>query len=126
MRAAMTGHPTHTHQALESVDTPPSLHLQTSRAPALEHRIELIGAFESTFQPAHDIDVLESSGHTASWQSDLALVRTCGIRRLRYPVRWHRVEATQGYYDWSGTDAIFDYMRRAGLEPIVDLVHHTS
>src|SRR3954447_5019682 len=88
--------------------------------------IEFIGAFESTYQPAHDVDVAETSGHADGWRADLALARACGLRRLRYPVRWHRIEAAEGTYDWSGTDEVFDHMRRSGLTPIADLVHHTS
>jgi beta-glucosidase len=97
------------------------------RSPSGDHpRIEFIGSFESTFQPLHDVDVAESTGHARAWRSDLALMRMCRIRRLRYPVRWHRIEAREGSYDWAATDEIFDHMRRCGLEPIVDLVHHTS
>jgi beta-glucosidase/6-phospho-beta-glucosidase/beta-galactosidase len=88
--------------------------------------IEFVGGFESTFQPRHDIDVAESSGHAGAWREDFALLRRCGVRRLRYPVRWHRVEPVEGRYEWSATDEIFDYMHRCGLEPIPDLVHHTS
>jgi beta-glucosidase/6-phospho-beta-glucosidase/beta-galactosidase len=88
--------------------------------------IEFIGGFESTFQPHHDIDVAESSGHARAWRGDLALLRTCSVKRLRYPVRWHRVEAVECRYEWGATDEIFDHMRRCGLEPIPDLVHHTS
>ena len=95
-------------------------------SPATSPPLELIGAFESTYQPHHDIDVAESSGHVAAWRADLELARACGIRKLRYPVRWHRVEACEGRYDWSATDRVFDHMRECGLEPIVDLVHHTS
>lgn len=87
---------------------------------------EFIGAFESTYLPAHDVDVLESSGHVERWRQDLDLVEDCGIKKLRYPVRWHRVEQRQGSYDWTATDVVFDHLIERGLEPIVDLVHHTS
>ena len=88
--------------------------------------IEMLGSFESTYQPGHDTDVAETTGHADMWRSDLDLLRTCGIRRLRYPVRWHRIEATEGRFDWSHTDEVFDHVLQAGLAPIVDLVHHTS
>jgi beta-glucosidase/6-phospho-beta-glucosidase/beta-galactosidase len=41
-------------------------------------------------------------------------------------VRWHRVEAEPGVYDWRHTDEVFEWMGDAGLAPIVDLLHHTS
>ena len=87
---------------------------------------ELVGAFESTYLPAHDIDIIESSGHATRWRADLELMRRLGVTRLRYPIRWHRVEAAHGAYDWRHTDAVLGHMRDAGLRPIVDLVHHTS
>jgi beta-glucosidase/6-phospho-beta-glucosidase/beta-galactosidase len=85
-----------------------------------------IGAFESTYLPAHDLDVLETSGHTVRWRDDLDLLAEIGIRRLRYPIRWHRVEQERGIYDWASTDVVLAYLREQGFEPIVDLVHHTS
>jgi beta-glucosidase/6-phospho-beta-glucosidase/beta-galactosidase len=88
--------------------------------------IELIGAFESTYLPAHDRDITETTGHDVSWKQDLQLLAATGVKRLRYPVRWHRVEADEGNYDWSGTDRVLQYLRDHGFEPIIDLVHHTS
>ncbi|MDQ4143941.1 MAG: family 1 glycosylhydrolase [Actinomycetota bacterium] len=88
--------------------------------------MEFIGAFESTYIPHADTDVLETSGHVARWQDDLALLRDTGITRLRYPIRWHRIEAEPGAYDWSETDRVLGHLRDEGFEPIVDLVHHTS
>jgi len=87
---------------------------------------EFIGAFESTYLPAHDVDILETSGHLGRRDADLALLRDTGMARLRYPVRWHRVERSPGSFDWRDTDAALGAIRDAGLEPIVDLVHHTS
>lgn len=88
--------------------------------------IEIIGGFESTYQPAHDRDVMESTEHDRRWRDDLALLRETGITRLRYPVRWHRVEQVRGQYDWAATDEVLEHMRETGMSPIVDLVHHTS
>ncbi|MDP9405085.1 MAG: family 1 glycosylhydrolase [Actinomycetota bacterium] len=88
--------------------------------------IEFVGAFESTYQPAHDVDVAESTGHAAAWADDLELLRGCGVRRLRYPIRWHRVEASPGEYDWAATDAALGFLADREMTPIVDLVHHTS
>ena len=88
--------------------------------------VELIGAFESTYLPHHDADVAELTAHIARRDEDLALLREHGVTRLRYPVRWHRVERTPGRYDWSDTDFAMALLRDQGFTPIVDLVHHTS
>jgi beta-glucosidase/6-phospho-beta-glucosidase/beta-galactosidase len=88
--------------------------------------LEFIGAFESTYLPAHDVDVLETSGHVDRWQADLELMAACGISRLRYPIRWHRIEEEAGRFDWHSTDIVLDHLRTSGFTPIVDLIHHTS
>ncbi|HZX55153.1 MAG TPA: family 1 glycosylhydrolase [Ilumatobacteraceae bacterium] len=88
--------------------------------------IELIGGFESTFQPEHDVDIAESTGHIDRRSDDLRLLADCGIERVRYPVRWHRLEREPGVFDWTETDAVFDQLHERRLRPIVDLVHHTS
>ena len=93
----------------------------TPRAP-----LQIVGAFESTFLPAHDTDVAELTRHAERWRNDLALLRACGVTRLRYPIRWHRIEREPGRFDWAETDAILEHMRASGMAPIVDLVHHTS
>lgn len=48
------------------------------------------------------------------------------MTRLRYPVRWHRVEERPGEYDWRDTDQVLGHLHDEGFRPIVDLVHHTS
>lgn len=88
--------------------------------------IPMIGGFESTYQPAFDVDVAESTGHIARWRDDLDLLRASGVEELRYPVRWHRVEREPGVFDWRQTDEMLEYARDVGLRLIVDLVHHTS
>lgn len=88
--------------------------------------MEFIGAFESTYLPGYDVDVMELSGHSWRRRDDLALLAGCGVQTLRYPVRWHRVEAAPGRFDWRATDRLMADLRRAGLRPIVDLLHHTS
>jgi beta-glucosidase/6-phospho-beta-glucosidase/beta-galactosidase len=84
------------------------------------------GAFESTYLPAHDVDIVETSGHDARWREDLALMREAGVTRLRYPIRWHRIEPAPGRFDWRATDAVLGHLREHGMRPIADLVHHTS
>ncbi|HEV3401476.1 MAG TPA: family 1 glycosylhydrolase [Acidimicrobiales bacterium] len=88
--------------------------------------LEFLGGFESTYQPAHDVDVTETTGHAARWRDDLDLLRSCGVSRLRYPVRWHRIEREPGRLHWDETDRVLGYQHDAGMRPAVDLVHHTS
>ncbi len=88
--------------------------------------IGIVGGFESTYLPGHDVDVAETTGHVRQWRQDLDLLAGCGVRRLRYPVRWHRIERRRGNYDWSETDRILGYLRDHDQHPIVDLLHHTS
>ncbi len=88
--------------------------------------IELIGAFESTYLSQHDVDVLELTDHVNRRRSDLELLRNCGIRRLRYPIRWHRLHRSDGTFDWSETDTVLGHLQDQGFRPIVDLVHHCS
>ncbi|HEX3623072.1 MAG TPA: family 1 glycosylhydrolase [Acidimicrobiales bacterium] len=88
--------------------------------------IEFIGGFESTYQPAFDVDGTEINGHAARWRADLELLLACGVTRARYPVRWHRIETRRGTYDWAATDEVLGWMADHGMRPIPDLLHHTS
>lgn len=85
-----------------------------------------VGGFESTYLPGADVDLLETTGHTARWRQDLDRMLDAGVRHLRYPLRWHRIEPEPGRYDRTGADAVLGHLRSAGAVPIVDLVHHTS
>ncbi len=49
-----------------------------------------------------------------------------GIKQLRYPVPWHRIEQEPGKWDWSWMDGPVDWMRRNGMRPILDPLHHVS
>jgi beta-glucosidase/6-phospho-beta-glucosidase/beta-galactosidase len=69
---------------------------------------------------------MESTRHDARRGADLDLVVASGVRTIRYPIRWHRVEVAPHRYDWDDTDRAMAAVRARGLTPIVDLVHHTS
>ncbi len=97
---------------------------RTGDRPAPPHR--LVAGFESTYAPLPDVDNIESTGHERRWRDDLAAVHAAGVRDLRYPLRWHRIEAEPGRYDWAATDAVLGHLRELGMRPAVDLVHHTS
>jgi hypothetical protein len=61
----------------------PSLPTCEAGAPRPGVPIEIIGAFESTYLPAHDVDIIETSGHATRWREDLLLLRELGVTRLR-------------------------------------------
>lgn len=68
----------------------------------------------------------ETSGHVDRWRADLELMVACGVTRLRYPVRWHRIQPDRRTFDWRATDEVLGWMQDHGLRPILDLCHHTS
>ena len=88
--------------------------------------VPFIGGFESTYLPAHDRDVIETTAHDLRWRADIELLTEAGVRRLRYPIRWHRIERNPDRYDWAATDEIMEHLHERGLYVIADLVHHTS
>ena len=85
-----------------------------------------LGGFESTHLPGAGVDLLELTGHAIRWRQDLDRMLAAGVRHLRYPLRWQRIEPEPGRFDWAGTDEVLGHLRDAGAVPIVDLVHHTS
>ncbi|MFH5824179.1 family 1 glycosylhydrolase [Georgenia sp. AZ-5] len=86
----------------------------------------VVAGFESTYVPAFGVDALELTHHARRWPEDLDAVLDTGVRHLRYPLRWHRIEPEPGRFDWAETDAVLGHLRERGAVPIVDLVHHTS
>ncbi|HEX2177986.1 MAG TPA: family 1 glycosylhydrolase [Actinomycetota bacterium] len=87
--------------------------------------MEFIGGFESIYMPAHDVDVLETSQHVSRRKQDLDLLAACGVTKLRYPVRWHRIEQEQDSYNWAETDEVLGDLAGSGFHAIVDMLHHT-
>jgi hypothetical protein len=56
-------------------------------------RTPFLGSFESIYLPGHRLDVAEQTGHVENWRDDLAPLAEAGVTRVRYPLRWHRIEA---------------------------------
>ncbi len=85
-----------------------------------------LGAFESTkiFGTSHDI--LSTTRHLEYWRDDLEMLNAASIRELRYPVPWHRIESNFGEWDWEWIDGPLNLMRRLGMCPILDPLHHVS
>ncbi|MEE6296345.1 glycosyltransferase [Georgenia wangjunii] len=88
--------------------------------------LTLLAGFESTYVPAAGLDAFDLTRHAETWRADLDAVLGAGVRHLRYPLRWHRIEREPGVYDWREADAVLGHLRDRGAVPVVDLVHHTS
>jgi beta-glucosidase/6-phospho-beta-glucosidase/beta-galactosidase len=86
----------------------------------------LLTGFESTYIHGTGKDVLDGTNHISRWRHDLQLAKASGIKTLRYPVPWHRIEREPGKFDWRWMDAVLAYIAESGLDPIVDPIHHTS
>jgi beta-glucosidase/6-phospho-beta-glucosidase/beta-galactosidase len=71
----------------------------------------------------HRVDELELTGHYENWRKDLRLVRSLGLRYLRYGPPIHRIFKGPHQYDWALVDPVMDEMQKLGLRPIIDLVH---
>lgn len=69
------------------------------------------------------VDQLESTGHLANLDTDLAQAASLGISAWRYGMPWHRVEVAPGEYDWSLWDRALAACEEHGLAPVVDLCH---
>ncbi len=99
--------------------------MQLSQFPA-GPSVSMLGAFETTYLPGHGIDVAETTGHDRQWRADLDRMLSTGVTTLRYPLRWHRIEASPGHYDWREPDAVLGHLAERGAQVVLDLVHHTS
>ena len=82
--------------------------------------------FESTHIVGSGKDVLDLSGHTDRYRTDLESVAAAGIKTLRYSIPWHKIERVHGEYDWSWMDLVMGEIRALDLEIIADPLHHTS
>jgi beta-glucosidase/6-phospho-beta-glucosidase/beta-galactosidase len=89
--------------------------------------LELWGGHECTVNRVGDRwrDQTLLSGHEGRI-TDLDAFASLGLKALRYPVLWERVEVERGVFDWTWTDARMARLRDLGLKPIVGLVHHGS
>lgn len=91
-----------------------------------QQRFPHLGAFESTKIYGSGEDVLGTTRHAKFWRDDLERLLQAGIRELRYPVPWHRIERARGNFDWRWMDGPMRWMHELELQPIVDPLHHVS
>jgi beta-glucosidase/6-phospho-beta-glucosidase/beta-galactosidase len=71
----------------------------------------------------HRVDQLALTGHYDHWKKDLHLVKSLGLRYLRYGPPIHKIFLGPGQYEWSWLDKVMAEMRELGIRPIIDLVH---
>ncbi len=90
------------------------------------NEIELWGGIESTVNRVGDtvFDQIVMSGHEHRID-DLDRVATLGLRSLRYPANWERIERN-GVCDWTWQDARMARLAGLGIEPVLHLLHHGS
>src|SRR4051812_10741565 len=90
--------------------------------------LELWAGVECTLNrvAARQHDQLALAGHYDR-AGDLELIASLGVRTLRYPILWERIEqGAPAGRPWEWTDAQMLTMRELGIDPIVGLVHHES
>jgi len=109
----------------------PQIHLTqfaefSGESPIAAPRFEFLTGFEGTYIFGSPYDVLETTEHTIRYRADLEMLAKDGIKTFRCCIPWHRIEETQGRYDWRWLDSYLETVRDLGLEPIVDPLHHTS
>jgi beta-glucosidase/6-phospho-beta-glucosidase/beta-galactosidase len=89
-------------------------------------RVRHYGGFESTKLPGEHLDILGTTRHIERWRADLELLLDSGIRDLRYSAPWHRIGLRPDALDFSWMDGPMGFMRRSGMDPILDPLHHVS
>jgi beta-glucosidase/6-phospho-beta-glucosidase/beta-galactosidase len=96
-------------------------------APAPLFRSFFQGGFEGSSHRRDDgrqLDLLAASRHEALAREDYALLRQSGVLTLRDALRWHRIEAEPGRYDWSSFQPMLEAAVAEGMEVIWDLCHY--
>jgi dTDP-4-dehydrorhamnose reductase len=92
----------------------------------MSSEIELWGGVECTVNRIGDatFDQTLLSGHQERI-SDLDRIASLGIRTLRYPAIWERIERN-GVCDWEWQDARIGRLQKLGIDPVLTLLHHGS
>lgn len=93
-------------------------------------RPELWGGLECSFNRVNDLymDQALYCGHYDRVEEDVDSVAALGIKMMRYPLIWERLQPTPDHsIDWAGTvERPLDSLRKHGITPIAGLVHHGS
>ncbi len=94
--------------------------------PAL-FRSFFLGGFECSSHRRRDgrrLDLIAATRHDLLALEDYRQLSEHGIRAARDGVRWHRVEAVPGYYDWSPVLPMLRAAETAGIQVVWDLCHY--
>lgn len=73
-----------------------------------------------------NIDVLRTTHHDKFFKEDFQLLHDMGLRTIRYPIPWHRIEEKKGNYNWQWMDQVMSELKRLNITIIADPLHHTS
>ncbi|HVI28071.1 beta-glucosidase [Hansschlegelia sp.] len=95
--------------------------------PTAALRSFFLAGFECAAQKRADgrrLDLLASTGHDVHVRSDYALLAAHGMRAARDGMRWHRIELSPGFYDWSSVAPMAQAAAKAGVQVIWDLCHY--
>ena len=89
--------------------------------------IEAWTGIEGTHIGQSDTNILETTRHHELYKRDLIQIAIAdGIKKVRIVIPWPKIEKKRNKYDWTWCDLYLAFIRRLGLTPVVDLIHHTS
>ncbi|ACA14671.1 beta-glucosidase/6-phospho-beta-glucosidase/beta-galactosidase [Methylobacterium sp. 4-46] len=86
-----------------------------------------LGGFECSTHRRADgrrLDLLAATGHDRHALADYRALARHGLLAARDGLRWHRIEAEPGRYDWSSALPLLEAAREAGMRVIWDLCHY--
>ncbi len=90
---------------------------------------EIWGGIECSFNRVNDhcFDQVQYCGHYGREQEDIDVIAGLGIRAMRYPVIWERLQPSpDAQVDWQTVATPLEALRSRGIAPIAGLVHHGS
>lgn len=70
------------------------------------------------------LDLIASTGHDRFAEQDYLRLRSVGIHTCRDGVRWHLIEKSPGFYDFSSFRPMISAARSTGMQVIWDLLHY--
>jgi len=95
--------------------------------PPSTFRSFVLGGWESSSHRLSNgvrLDMLAANGHDSHAAQDYRQLAGLGIRACRDGLRWHRVEAEAGHYDFSSWTPMVEAARDTGTQVIWDLLHY--